>query len=257
MCIFGNVNLDYIIVGLGLAGLSFAEQLTENNNSFIVFEDNSQTSSLVAGGVYNPVILKRFTPVWNGHSQIQKALPFYQMLEEKFNQKFDYKFTTRKVFNSIEDENNWFVASDKPMLNLYMKPQIVRENSNGVVAEYGFGELNGTGRIDTKKLIDTYREFLQKEEKIRNQKFEYSQIEFQENTVSYQDITAKRIVFCEGFGIKENPFFKEYPLKEAKINGFIRGIVSSKLIEGYDKDGDGYINWNEFKTAVDEINKAN
>jgi len=44
-------------------------------------------------------------------------------------------------------------------------------------------------------------------------------------------------------------------LKEAKINGFIRGIVSSKLIEGYDKDGDGYINWNEFKTAVDEINK--
>ena len=45
-------------------------------------------------------------------------------------------------------------------------------------------------------------------------------------------------------------------LKEAEINGFIRGIVSSKLIEGYDKDGDGYINWKEFKTAVAEINKG-
>jgi len=57
------VKVDYIIVGLGLAGLSFAEELFQNNKSFMVFEDNSQKSSLVAGGVYNPVILKRFTPV--------------------------------------------------------------------------------------------------------------------------------------------------------------------------------------------------
>ena len=44
-------------------------------------------------------------------------------------------------------------------------------------------------------------------------------------------------------------------LKEAEINGFIRGLVSSKLIEGYDKDGDGKINWVEFKTAISEIAK--
>lgn len=42
-------------------------------------------------------------------------------------------------------------------------------------------------------------------------------------------------------------------LKEAEINGFIRGIVASKLIEGYDKDGDELINWEEFKAAIDEI----
>lgn len=42
-------------------------------------------------------------------------------------------------------------------------------------------------------------------------------------------------------------------LKDAEINGFIRGLVSSKLIEGYDKDGDGLIDWKEFKAAIDEI----
>lgn len=42
-------------------------------------------------------------------------------------------------------------------------------------------------------------------------------------------------------------------LKEAEISGFIRGIVSSKLIEGYDKDGDQLINWEEFQAAIDEI----
>lgn len=42
-------------------------------------------------------------------------------------------------------------------------------------------------------------------------------------------------------------------LKEAEINGFIRGIVSSKLIEGYDKSGDELIDWGEFKAAIDKI----
>ena len=42
-------------------------------------------------------------------------------------------------------------------------------------------------------------------------------------------------------------------LRQAEITGFIRGIVTSKLIEGYDKDGDELINWEEFKFAIDEI----
>lgn len=44
-------------------------------------------------------------------------------------------------------------------------------------------------------------------------------------------------------------------LKEAEINGFIRGIVASKLVEGYDTSADKYIDWAEFKAAVDEINE--
>lgn len=42
-------------------------------------------------------------------------------------------------------------------------------------------------------------------------------------------------------------------LKKAEISGFIRGIVSSKLIEGYDSSGDELIDWEEFKSAVNKI----
>ena len=42
-------------------------------------------------------------------------------------------------------------------------------------------------------------------------------------------------------------------LKEAEYSGFIRGIISRKLIDGYDKSGDEYVDWDEFKTAIDEI----
>lgn len=210
------MNVDYIIVGLGLAGLAFAEELTKHQKSFIVFEDTSQTSSMVAGGIYNPVILKRFTPAWNAHEQLQIALPFYQKIEEKLQQKFDSKFVTKKAFNSVGDENNWFTASDKPMLQKYMNPKISKEKIDGVIGEFGFGEVNGTGRINTPKLLQVYREYLKEQDQLRQETFKYNLLNISEISVQYQDITAKKIVFCEGYGLKKNPFFYHLPLNGTK-----------------------------------------
>ncbi len=210
------MKVDYIIVGLGLAGLAFVEELLAANKTFLVFEDDSQTSSLVAGGVYNPVILKRFTPVWNAKQQLEVALPFYKRLETKFNSKFDKKFETKKVFKSIEDQNNWFEAADKPLLSDYLDPEIESKKIKGIIADFGFGNVKETGRVDTKKLVEIYRVYLKLAHKIRFEKFEHQQINFGVDSIEYKNITANRIVFCEGYGMKENPFFNQLPLNEAK-----------------------------------------
>lgn len=210
------MKVDYIVVGLGLAGLAFVEELIAANKTFVVFEDDSQASSLVAGGVYNPVILKRFTPVWDGAKQLEFALPFYKKLEKKLDEHFDVKFKTRKAFKSIEDQNNWFEASDKPLLAEFMNTTIIRENIHGVIADYGYGELSGTGRIDTEKLVTAYRTYLKENSNILFEKFKHNLIEFKKNSITYKSFEVQRIVFCEGFGIKQNPFFNQLPLNEAK-----------------------------------------
>ncbi|MFY0603849.1 MAG: FAD-binding oxidoreductase [Flavobacteriaceae bacterium] len=209
-------HVDYIIVGLGLAGIAFAEQLCKNNKTFIVFEDASQTSSLVAGGVYNPVILKRFTPVWNAQKQLEVALPFYEALEKKLAIKVDKKLTIKKAFKSIEDQNNWFTALDKPLLSEYMNPNISKESIQGVVGDFGFGEVYEVGRIDTKKLVESYRNHLAQENQIVFESFEYDVLKMKDTTLSYKNITANYIIFAEGYGIVNNPYFKHLPLNEAK-----------------------------------------
>ncbi len=210
------MKVDYIIVGLGLAGLAFAEELIKAGKTFIVFEDHSQTSSLVAGGVYNPVILKRFTPVWNAKEQLEAAMPFYKNLEEKLGIDIDDKFSTRKVFKSVEDQNNWFIASDKPQLSEFMNPSIFSEKIPGIIGEYGFGEVYKTGRIDTHKLIENYRKFLIQKESIRFEKFDHSEISFSDEKIAYKDVISERIVFCEGYGLKQNTFFDYLPLNGTK-----------------------------------------
>jgi len=58
---------DYLVVGLGLAGVAFCNVLEQHNKSFTVISDASQQASTVAGGLYNPVILKRFTKAWKSY----------------------------------------------------------------------------------------------------------------------------------------------------------------------------------------------
>lgn len=210
------VQVDYILVGLGLAGLAFVEELLEANKSFIVFENNSQTSSLVAGGVYNPVILKRFSPVWNAKEQLAVALPFYEKLEKKFNTKFDEKFVTKKAFKSIADQNNWFSSMDKPTVAPYLDLKLDTHTYQGVLGDFHFGNVKETGRIDTYSLIQTYRTYLEENNWMRLEKFNHEEIVFEEDFVQYQELKAKNIVFAEGFGIKQNPYFDHLPLEEAK-----------------------------------------
>ncbi|AUC85462.1 GTP-binding protein LepA [Polaribacter sp. ALD11] len=44
-------------------------------------------------------------------------------------------------------------------------------------------------------------------------------------------------------------------LKNAAVNGFIRGVVANELLKGYDKSSDDTINWEEFKVAIAELER--
>ena len=210
------MKVDYIIVGLGLAGLAFVEELLEANKSFIVFEDDSQSSSLVAGGVYNPVILKRYSPVWNVQEQLAVALPFYAKLEKKFDKIFDHKFVIKKAFKSIEDQNNWFSAFDKPNVAPFLELKLDNQSYDGVIGDHSFGNVKEGGRIDTHQLVETYRNYLKQNNWIRFEKFNHKDIVFEENGVAYHDLETTKIIFAEGFGLKGNPYFNHLPLEEVK-----------------------------------------
>ena len=76
------MKYDYIIVGSGLASIMFAEQLRLYNKSFIIISNRSQQASVVASGLYNPVVLKRFTATWNAAVHLETAIPKYAALEQ-------------------------------------------------------------------------------------------------------------------------------------------------------------------------------
>ena len=210
------MKVDYIIVGLGLAGLALTEKLDSLGKSFIVFNDNTQHASKVASGMYNPVVLKRFTLVYKGSDMLKVALPFYDKLAQKLNITINFKVPIARVFKSVEEQNNWFLACDKPILNNYMADVLVNNDNPDIKADYKLGFLKNTGRIDTKTLLIYYKEYLKSKDYLIEESFNYDLLRIEGETVSYIDITASKIVFCEGFGLHKNPFFNYLPLQESK-----------------------------------------
>ena len=208
--------LDYLVVGLGLAGISFCEQLEDNDKTFHVISDNSQTSSSVAGGLYNPVILKRFTLAWKANEQLELALPFYRKLEKKLEVTLDYKLSVARRFNSIEEQNLWYEAMDKPNLGAFLSPEIRANTNQNVDAPFGLGIVHKTGRIDTKSLLAAYSKYLKNNGQLTSEKFDYKALSIEDHMISYQAIRAKHIVFAEGFGLKKNPYFNYLPLNGNK-----------------------------------------
>ena len=209
-------KVDYIVVGSGLAGIMFCDVLQQNDKSFVVFDDGSQQSSVVAGGLYNPVVLKRFTPVWKSKEQLELALPRYHSLESQLGVKLDYKIPVYRLFASIEEQNNWFLACDKLGLSDYLKPEILHPNKASVKSDFGFGEVIDTGRIDTSTLIDSFKASLKVTDSLVQDSFLHDKLEFSSEGVQYKSISAKHIVFAEGFGLKRNPYFNHLPLKGTK-----------------------------------------
>jgi glycine oxidase len=206
----------YIIVGFGLAGLALTETLLKEGHSVSVFDDQSQQASRVAGGLYNPVVLKRFNMAWEGSRLMKTALPFYRELEEKLGIDFDEEMPVLRLLASAGEQNDWFEAAERPGLSEFLSPGIIANDNPALKAPFGFGAVLHSGRIHTAKLLKGYRDFLSGTGSLTEAPFEHKELQVLDKGIEYRGIRAEAVIFCEGFGLRENPFFNYLPLNGTK-----------------------------------------
>ena len=219
--------IDYLIVGSGLAGISFSEIALQNNKSILVLDNNSQNSSKIAGGLYNPVILKRFSEVGQAKEHLLIMNEFFSILEKKLDCKVDFKMPILRKFFSVEEQNNWFAASDKDNLAPFLSTNLISKKYSSIDSPFGYGEVLQTGYVDTSFLLKNYKDYLIKKQLFLEESFDYSLLKEELNGIRYKDIQARHIIFAEGFGMHANPYFKELPLDGTK--GELFTVKASKL----------------------------
>ena len=211
--------IDYLIIGCGLAGISFSEIALQNGKSILVMDNDSQNSSKIAGGLYNPVILKRFSEVWKAKEQLELMNDFYTVLEKKINCKVDFKTPILRKFFSIEEQNNWFAASDKIGLAPFLSTQIISKKYPSIDSPYGYGEVLQTGYVDTALLLSKYRDYLKANDLFQEESFDYEALHIEADSIRYKDIQAKHIIFAEGFGMQSEAVNDEKQIATAIARG--------------------------------------
>lgn len=228
-------QVDYIIVGQGLAGTVLSFQLRQLGKSvYIIDKEREFTSSKVAPGAYNPMVLKRFTPCWRIEEQLDPLYSFIGRFESAYNTIIHQPLELWRKFQSIQEQNLWMEKSEKSRLKPFMNPNFKFNPYNGLIADYGFGEVNHAGRVNLPKMIATFREDLKSADCILDEDFDYSALKHSDNFVEYKSVSAKKIIFCEGHRMMNNPHFNYLPLMRTKgelITVRLKGLEVSELVK--------------------------
>lgn len=219
-----------IIIGAGLVGNILAWQLHFQGVDFLIYDEERETSSSrVAGGVYNPVVFKRFTLSWEAEKFINYLNDFYKKIEDKLNIKFHKKIDIYKILVNEDEVNLWKKKAQEN--SKFMDINIYQLNHQNIINEnLAYAKVLESGYIDTNKFIDESIKYFKSQNKYINKKIEYSEINDIKNN-------NNKIVFAEGFQAEGNPYFPEVKFKLAKgeildikINNFeIDYIISKNL----------------------------
>lgn len=211
-------ELDYIIVGQGLAGSVLAYQLMEAGKKIVVIDENHpQTSSKVAAGLCNPVVFKRLTKSWLVESVLPIAVNFYRNQEQLLGNHFYQEMPIYKLFVDEKESSFWKQKSNEPELFDWISDKNEKPfDENFIAMPYGASKVLQSGFLRTKKWLEVFQEYLNKNNAFIESNFNYADLKIEENIVYWNNFKAKGIIFCEGYKNSFNPYFKHLPFKLTK-----------------------------------------
>lgn len=205
-------SIDYLIVGQGVAGSCLALKLLNENKSFSVIDENKNKASTVAVGIYNPVVLKRFSLIWNAQKQLDLMHKYFSEFGNLLHQNYIYEFPTRRIIKDENEIHAWNKKATQPELTDFLDDNIQAIDHSDFEIPLGFGEVKQTGRIDLGNCLNDFRNYLIQNKLYLDEHFDHSELKTTPSEIQYKNIKAKKIVFCDGFGVTENPFFSYLPV---------------------------------------------
>ena len=205
------MQYDYLVLGQGICGSFISKYLLESNASVLVI-DNARpyTASRVASGVINPVTGRRIVTTW----MIDELMPF--VINE-------YAVWGKEL--GIDLVNELPIVDFHPSLQMHTAFEERLQNNDGYLHKvqdedvwknyfhfyFGIGEIKPAYSINFHPLLIQWREELKQRNLLWEEDFSWSHFSHDENGVHYKDISAKKIVCCEGSGAIDNPYFNRLP----------------------------------------------
>jgi glycine oxidase len=191
-------TVDYIIVGQGLAGTWIGFQLIKKGYSILVINHSSlSNSSLVAGGLYNPLLAKRQKLSYLAHEIYPHIESVYAEIETYVNHSVLKHEPIQYIIESIEELNTWSVLCETEAYKPFVK-MIDFVNFPSIDAKYGGVEIQHSGWVNIPELLQAFKAKLVAETAYLDEIFNQEDLNIDADGISYIDIKAKGIVYAQG-----------------------------------------------------------
>lgn len=212
------MHYDHFIIGHGLAGAVLAHTLLDRTRSVKVFDPDPRiSSSKVAAGVYNPVVVKRAVKCWMADDIFPYAMKFYSSMEKKLGEQL---IIDRPLVRIIHDEKEGEVWTDRAAsgaLEPYLGKGPIDEVVNGPFkADHGTAVVHQAGNLRLKQFLSSSKDHLTAEGVFEQIRIDHAHIAVNEGRIIMGDDTAESVIFCEGYAGHANPWFAHLPFSPTK-----------------------------------------
>jgi glycine/D-amino acid oxidase-like deaminating enzyme len=261
------MEVDFLLIGQGLAGTVLSHRLIQLGKKVLVIDlPSANQSSKIAAGLYNPITGKKMVKTWNADLLFPEIEPLYSHLEEILGAKFLYKKNIYRPFLSIEEQNEWMGKSGDPEFDPFFENIFSREVYSEVVNPFGGVLLKNSGYLDINTLLDSYAGRLKRWDMLLEEEFDEKYLQKNDGDLTYKNISAKGIVYCNGLGSMKSRFFSNLPFAPVKgeildlIQDFHpeeiinRGVFRISLPNGNQRVGSTYT-WHDMDQGPTESGK--
>ena len=211
-------EVDFIIVGQGVAGSALALELMKRDKKILVFDQpDKNNSSTVAAGLFNPITGRIMSKTWKADLLFPFLMDFYSEAEKMLSAHFFNPMPLYRPFISVQEQNEWMGKSTDAGMQPYLK-QIVTKSQfgNHVYDDFGGLLLSQCGYVDTNLFIAAVRKSLIAKESFRQDCFMESELVVDSNSVSYKKNKAAKVIFCNGNEGLKSQFFGILPFRPLK-----------------------------------------
>lgn len=209
---------DFFIVGKGLAGSLIANELLKAGKKIKIFDNPlKQSSSSVAGGMFNPVTGKYLTKTWLDEQLFPVLFGFYKKIETELKIKILFETGIFRPFSNLENKKYFKNQIEKNQLTNYI--DILEESediSSFINAPFGGLHTKLSGWVNVPILLEALQIKFQTLEILNHVDFDFKELYTKNDAIQYKDLEAKQIIFSEGFYAKDNPFFNWLPFNPVK-----------------------------------------
>lgn len=190
-------QVDYLIVGLGLAGTNMVCELERRGRSYIVYDDDRVAASFQAAGLMNPITGRNYAKSWRIDDFLPVALRNYTWFDDFLNGDYYHELDIRRVLNNASEENKWSSRLGESGYEDYLSDEIPHS-----LPDYGFSpddraiHVHGAYRVETGHLVNDLKVHLLAEEKCRSEAFDFELVD--KDNRRYKDVAYDNLVCCEG-----------------------------------------------------------
>ena len=236
-------EVDYIIVGQGLAGTCLAWELQALGQSVVAIDrDSAVTSSRIAAGLITPITGQRLVKTWRWEELRAAAWGFYRRMETELGQPLLRETAMVKVF-ATEQEREYF----EKRMSAPEYAGLLREGPalpQGVAAPLGSCELLSGGQLSVADFLS-----LSRDRWCRESAFLTGELTLPDDiqlsregeapaepplqtdadsarreprppgsfvTLPRFGLRARKLIFCQGFDAHTNPWFSNVEFNAAR-----------------------------------------